>query len=725
MTQQSEIKNTFYEAMMQLDLNTALPLLKEHAFLKFAQHEENSLFQTSLRSHERAIAKIFLSEDATLAQKEGYTQAHQYAENGDLNNLSQLLNQQPNMLEAKDSCGNTPLHLAATHGHIEVVQYLHSMGADLQALNIDNNSPLQLALLFDNHTEKNAAKYIINQLSLEQNGQINLPLSHLDSVNSSTSSQNQEKHITQEEWNNLIQKYHHLYMGYISNTNSKILVSSLLSQAGYNPGHLKNIKIGDAYSMSDMDFSGINFENCQFFGNLQNTKFLGCTIENSEFRHAYVANSAFEKLQIKDSSFIDTYFENVQFNNMALEGSLFSSVQFYNTTSTQSFFDNTFVSHSNLLGLTISEPQTFSVMFDNVVIPSPIAESSVNQFHTIMDTAAPVIGLIGSPYEVLRNGDLGMTAYAPYSRLKQYGAVPVLLDMMKMYKQVDSKKLTKEINDILNTLPKGANIPQYVLSQHGENLDKIKITANEYAKYLDAAWIPGGGDVNPAFYGQKYMDSDWPTHLNYDVREIFEFALIDHMVTHNKPLLGICHGSQITNVYFGGTLKQDVHGHGDDHLIMPLDNANTGAVSDIIHKPMYGVSAHHQSIDILGKGLHPVAVSGPAFSEFGESLDYQKEIQTIIEASEGVDGKPIMLLQFHPEYNLDNTNKELLLNFVDLAKQYKQAHALEVNDILTSNQSLFPDVQASQPIEQIDQLTSIYVPELNLLLEMYNVSQVA
>ncbi len=719
---QLEIKNTFYEAMVRFDVDTAIPLLRTHEFLRLEQHQENSFFQMSLRNHAREAVKIFLNEDATLATKIGYTPAHQYAEKGDLHSLQSLLKEQPQLLEATDSYGNTPLHLAATHGHTEVIQHLHSVGANLHAQNSDHNTPLQLALLFDKHTEKDAAKFLINQAGIEKNIPVILSTESAPS-NESLS----KKEITQEGWDNLMKKCPQGYYGYLpaDQKGEKISVYTLLHEAGYS-ATLKNIKLTSDYQMIEMDFSGVNFEGCQFLGTFKNIKFGAGTIDHCEFHHAYISEAEFAPFtKFTDTSFTDVYFEHTQFNQNEFEGNLFSHVQFNHVTSTQGWFDNTFVSHSNLLGLTISQPQKFSVTLDDTVVASQIVEATVNQIH-IMNTEAPVVGLISQPYEIIYGGEIGMTAADPYARLKQHGAVPVLLDMNNVNGQIDQYALRNEINEILKNVPSDISIPKYLLSQHGENLDKIKTIVNDYAKHLDAAWIPGGGDVNPVFYGKGTQS------YYYDTREIFEFALIDHMVTHNKPLMGICHGSQITNVYFGGTLKEDVDGHGDDHLVIPLGSTTTGAVSDVLQKPIHGVSNHHQSIDKLGEGLQVVAVSGPVIDDFSGEINYESNIQTIIEASEGVNGKPIMLLQFHPEYNADDANKALLLKFVDLAKQSKQAHALELNDVLASNQTLFADSQLEKIENQVEQLeqpsilsqnnmiepTAIYIPELNLLPEI-------
>jgi ankyrin repeat protein len=49
-------------------------------------------------------------------------------------------------INATSKSGITPLHLASCQGHLEVVKYLKSVGADIHAKTNYNNTPLHLAL---------------------------------------------------------------------------------------------------------------------------------------------------------------------------------------------------------------------------------------------------------------------------------------------------------------------------------------------------------------------------------------------------------------------------------------------------------------------------------------------------------------------------------------------------------------------------------------------------
>ena len=54
----------------------------------------------------------------------------------------------------------TPLHLAASHGHLSVVEYLVNQKADINAINNDDWSPLHYAAI---NGHLNVVEYLVNQ----------------------------------------------------------------------------------------------------------------------------------------------------------------------------------------------------------------------------------------------------------------------------------------------------------------------------------------------------------------------------------------------------------------------------------------------------------------------------------------------------------------------------------------------------------------------------------
>ena len=73
----------------------------------------------------------------------------------------------------------------------------------------------------------------------------------------------------------------------------------------------------------------------------------------------------------------------------------------------------------------------------------------------------------------------------------------------------------------------------------------------------DALLLPGGGDMEPWRYGQ----SNTASRGLEPERDTAELMLLERFTAAGKPVLGICRGIQVINVFFGGTLCQDLPGH--------------------------------------------------------------------------------------------------------------------------------------------------------------------
>ena len=116
-----------------------------------------------------------------------------------------------------------------------------------------------------------------------------------------------------------------------------------------------------------------------------------------------------------------------------------------------------------------------------------------------------------------------------------------------------------------------------------------------------ALLLPGGGDLEPWRYGQENTAS---CHLEPE-RDSVEFALLEHFSACRKPVLGICRGLQTINVFFGGTLLQDIPGHSTVNGIDRLHHVKTARspLQAICGERCIVNSAHHQAVDRLGNTL--------------------------------------------------------------------------------------------------------------------------
>lgn len=162
-------------------------------------------------------------------------------------------------------------------------------------------------------------------------------------------------------------------------------------------------------------------------------------------------------------------------------------------------------------------------------------------------------------------------------------------------------------------------------------------------EHLDGLLLTGGGDIDPAFFGEQPI----PQLGTVDrYRDDYDVTLIQLAARRQMPMLAICRGMQIVNVVFGGDLYQDLAAQYNP-------SAQSHDQSEPRNKPTHGVtlandtkiarimgvtsiqvnSLHHQAVHRVAKG----------FVCSGWSLDGLAEA---IEAPH----YPIIGVQWHPEH---------------------------------------------------------------------------
>lgn len=188
--------------------------------------------------------------------------------------------------------------------------------------------------------------------------------------------------------------------------------------------------------------------------------------------------------------------------------------------------------------------------------------------------------------------------------------------------------------------------------------------------------LTGGEDVHPRFYGspQGIAELD-PKEVN-ERRDEFELEIIGRTLQKELPLLGICRGLQVANVYFGGALILDLPSTGKPGHSKSQGYDRTHPVkltSGTLLEKSIGVdhgevnSAHHQAAERIGGGLRLSAISDDGVIEGLEWME--------------LDQKPFFLLvQWHPE-RMDNFDspfsKNLLFQFTQaVATKHYQATAV-------------------------------------------------
>jgi putative glutamine amidotransferase len=86
-------------------------------------------------------------------------------------------------------------------------------------------------------------------------------------------------------------------------------------------------------------------------------------------------------------------------------------------------------------------------------------------------------------------------------------------------------------------------------------LDPMLDDAAEAMRGIDGLLLTGGGDVDPALFGEEPHET---YHAAEPGRDEHEIALVRAALAADIPVLAICRGLQVLNVACGGTLVQDI-----------------------------------------------------------------------------------------------------------------------------------------------------------------------
>ena len=157
----------------------------------------------------------------------------------------------------------------------------------------------------------------------------------------------------------------------------------------------------------------------------------------------------------------------------------------------------------------------------------------------------------------------------------------------------------------------------------------------------DGLLLPGGGDMDPKFYGQERIPACGEPNL---LRDAAEPPLLRAFLAADKPVLGICRGIQVMNAVLGGDLYQDIKPfehlpHNDHWAKVHTVTVRRGTLlSRILGQDTVLVnSQHHQAVDRVAPGFTLAALS-----EDG-----------IVEAIEKPDARFCLGVQWHPEWLSD------------------------------------------------------------------------
>ena len=192
-----------------------------------------------------------------------------------------------------------------------------------------------------------------------------------------------------------------------------------------------------------------------------------------------------------------------------------------------------------------------------------------------------------------------------------------------------------------------------------------KDASRDIIKSVDGVIFAGGNDFDPALYGSDAYDLVESYSTDQDRSDL---ELLTLAIEEGKPILGICRGMQLINIYYGGSLYEDLpsqfsnsvsHRYGPDGFA--YHNVNFKETSRLYEKlggekSRQVNSMHHEGIRNLADGLMVTAISDDGLIEAIENPYYNNFM---------------MGVQWHPEYSDGELDELSKLIFDDFSKELK------------------------------------------------------
>lgn len=166
-------------------------------------------------------------------------------------------------------------------------------------------------------------------------------------------------------------------------------------------------------------------------------------------------------------------------------------------------------------------------------------------------------------------------------------------------------------------------------------------------EHIDALLLTGGGDYNPLWCNEEPSPR---LHAVNATRDLPELLITRLAFNRQIPMLGICRGIQTLAIALDGHVAQDISGNNEGNEKPSIKHSQDADRNELTHsitiapdshlfniyksERIYVNSFHHQAVDDPGKRFRTTATAPDG----------------TIEAIESCEFKPIMGVQWHPEW---------------------------------------------------------------------------
>lgn len=406
--------------------------------------------------------------------------------------------------------------------------------------------------------------------------------------------------------------------------------------------HFKN-RISEI-TFRDQKIANFLFKNLVF----QDVDFKNCWIDNSRFQ-----NVEFNQCDMTSGRFIFSIFENSRFSNSMMNEVEFTWSHFFNTLFdnsdlTAATFNSTLLQECKFTLCNLMESTFFKAKVqDSIIADSNLQDALLFETKNKFSIYRGIENTITRPINCLlyRFDKRSTSAKAMDESLKDIKGL--VLKIHPFPENSDLVVLEKEVKEALDLYHTRAiddkrSILQFIVENANDfsEIGKIRAFAEEILGQINGLVIPGGDDVEPEFYGQTRIPETETYKTPY--RTILEASMLFSAENKKIPVLTICRGTQVLNVAFGGTLKQDISDHWDVFHLLKItkEKAQTkiGQYVKEILKGRYiiGHSKHHQAVDEISP-------------KFDAPLSQDDHPELLVSHMENEPHPLFIGLQFHPE----------------------------------------------------------------------------
>ncbi len=208
--------------------------------------------------------------------------------------------------------------------------------------------------------------------------------------------------------------------------------------------------------------------------------------------------------------------------------------------------------------------------------------------------------------------------------------------------------MNRELKIGITDCGKYENYRRWIESEQGVMAIKLSMNSQNVSEVekCDGILFSGGEDLHPELYGRPEYVEEFGLKEIIPARDKFEYQVIEKAFQQTKPVLGICRGLQLINVYLGGTLVPDIPSLFSNQMHGKIDGQDqTHFIRVEPETLLYEIgcqelgivnSAHHQSVDRPANPLKISAFSKPSIVEAMEWKEPAKKSW-------------LLMVQWHPE----------------------------------------------------------------------------